>query len=365
MPPEAMLTADLIPQIWWQSRLDEAFDSLCYSEEPSWQTLLPYIRLLGVDLEPGVAGREMRLLERLVELRASVAQVEEDIALLSPKLGKPPQGMLEALGRLSHIAQSGEFPDFYALIQDEYASPDMLAEDLSLLRSLLPLKDMASEVLAVKSYLDAVVLRESDGELAMDRISILEQLTLENLLTNLHLWASVRALFDWFRSRYQALYLAHHHHYHSEMASFSLVLDDSKPEVDALRRLNSITELGQPVGQWLFEEYERLLAQAKPCPLMDSVSVEDEPVCPHCRLVLTAEPPKREVERLLRQLKQAIAEQHRRLSSEAVRQILAQSGEKRIDQFIKVVQTSDLSHLVNVLDDELVDFLRKLLREGR
>lgn len=91
--------------------------------------------------------------------------------------------------------------------------------------------------------------------------------------------------------------------------------------------------------------------------------MDEQPTCSHCGLLLTADPPQREVERFLHQLKQALKEQHRRLSSEAIGRILAQSGERRIDQFIKVVQTSDLSSLANVLDDELVEFLRQLLRE--
>ena len=36
-----------------------------------------------------------------------------------------------------------------------------------------------------------------------------------------------------------------------------------------------------------------------------------------------------------------------------------------MDQFIKVLQTSDLSSLANVLDDELVEFLRQLLAEAQ
>lgn len=132
-----------------------------------------------------------------------------------------------------------------------------------------------------------------------------------------------------------------------------------------MRRLNSIAELGPPVGQELLNEYEGLLAEVSPCPIKDKeVSVEEQPTCPNCRLVLTAEPPKEEVERFLRQLRQALKQQQRRLSSGAVRHILAKSGEKRIDQFIKVVQTSNLSPLVNVLDDELADFLRQLLQEA-
>jgi len=81
-------------------------------------------------------------------------------------------------------------------------------------------------------------------------------------------------------------------------------------------------------------------------------------------LVLTDDPPQEEVKRFLQRLRQALKEQQRRLSSEAMRQIMAQSGQRRIDRFIKVVQASELSPLVNLLDDELADFLRQLLQEA-
>lgn len=367
-PPGARLTADLIPQIWWSSGIDDAFDSLRYSGGPLWNTLLPYARRLSEELRlvanmEEVAGQEVLLLKRLDELKTAIAQIEEDIELLSTKLGKPPEGMLRALRRLSHIAQSKDSFDFYTLVREEYSSIDAFAEDVSQLQRLSPLGDMASEVLAIKSYLDGVVLRESDAELAMDRVSILEQLALGNLLLNLHVWASLKALFEWFQSRYRAIYLAHHHDYHREMASLRLVLSDSKPEVDALRRLNSIVELGEPVGQELITQYVQLLLRVSPCPITE-VSVELEPTCSQCGLLLTDEPPQKEVERFLHRLRQALKEQQRRLSSEAMRQILAQSGQRRIDQFLKVVQASELAPLVNLLDDELVDFLRKLLQEA-
>ncbi|MFQ5924936.1 MAG: hypothetical protein ACE5IE_02945 [Dehalococcoidia bacterium] len=370
-PPGASLTADLIPQIWWQSGLEEAFDRLCYRGQPSWSELLPYALLLCPELKPApnleeVKGQEALLLKGLGELKKTIAQIQDDLDLLSPRLGEPPQSVLGTLGSLSRIAQSKDGLHFYAVVQEEYAAPDALGEDISLCRALSQLSEVAGEILAVKSYLESAALRESERELDMDRVSILEQLRLDNLLPNLHLWASVKALFDWFKSRYRAIYLAHHHDYHSELTSLRLVLDDSKPEVDALGRLNSIAELGEPRGQELIGRYDRLLAKLSPCPIMDmaEVSVEEQPACSHCGLLLTADLPRREVKRFLHELKQALKEQHHRISSEAMGQILAQSGERRIDQFIKVVQTSDLSSLVNVLDDELVDFLRRLLKEA-
>ncbi|MBE0415129.1 MAG: hypothetical protein IBX36_01110 [Dehalococcoidia bacterium] len=368
-PPGARLTATLIPQIWWISGIEEAFDSLCYSGGPSWNALLPYARLLCEEFklvasQEEVVEQEILLLKKLDEIKTTIAQIEGGIDLLSTRLGWPPESMLRALGRLSHIAQSKDSLAFYALVQEDYDSLDAFAEDISQFRGLSPLIDIAGEVLAIKSYLDGVVLRESDVELAMDRVSILEQLTLDNLLPNLHLWPSLKALFEWFQSRYRAIYLAHHHDYHREMASLHLVLDDTRPEVDALRRLNSIIELGEPLDVELVSEYEQLLARVSPCPVTE-VSVEFEPICSQCGLALTAEPPQEEVERFLHRLEKALRQQQRRLSSEAVRQIFAQNGERQIDQFIRVVQASELSPLVSLLDDELVDFLRKLLQEAQ
>lgn len=368
MPPQDALTAELIPQIWWTSDLERVFDRLCYSEETPWNALLPYARHLCPELEPvanlkEVKGQEQLLLGRLGELKETMSQVEGHLDALSPKLGKLPKGILQALERLSRIAQSRDHFHFYALVQQECSSSQALGEDISRCQALSQLSQIGDEILAIKSYLDGVVLREGERELDMDRVSILQQLRLEDLLPNLHLFPSVKALFDWFLSRYRALYLAHHQDYHQEVASLRLVLEDSKPEVDALRRLNSIAELGEPVGEELFVTYEQLLAKASPCPIGE-VSVDQEPTCPHCQLVLTARPPKGEVERFLHRLKQALKQQQRRLSSEAIRHILAQSGERRVDQFIKVVQSSELSPLVNVLDDELVDFLRQLLQEA-
>jgi len=369
--PEARLTASIIPQIWWSSRLEEAFDRLCYRGQPSWSEFLPYARLVCPELKlvakpEEVKEQETLLLKGLGELKTALERIEDGLALLSAKLGKPPPSIRGALKRLSGIAQGKDYLHFCALVEEEYATPEALSEDISLCRRLAPLKDMSGEILAVKSYLDQVELGEGQRELDMDRVSILEQLNLDNLLPNIHLWASVKALFDWFRSRYRPLYLAHHLHYHGELASFRLVLEDTKPEVDALRRLNSIAELGPPVSQELIDRYQQMLAEITPCPVTDQgeVPVEEQPTCPYCQLVLTAEPPAKEVEHFLRQVGQALKEQQRRLSSEAIHRVLAQSEERRIDQFIKVVQTSELTSLVNLLDDELVEFLRQLLGEA-
>jgi len=93
--------------------------------------------------------------------------------------------------------------------------------------------------------------------------------------------------------------------------------------------------------------------------------LEESPLCPACGLGLLSQPPQREADDLLKKLERALREQHRRLSTEAIHLILSRRGEARVDQFIKVIQTSDPSPLVNVLDEALVDFLRHLLQEAQ
>jgi hypothetical protein len=72
--------------------------------------------------------------------------------------------------------------------------------------------------------------------------------------------------------------------------------------------------------------------------------------------------PSEEAEEVLRRLHAALAGQQARLASEAVRRILARGGE-RLDQFLQIVQASDLAGLAQVLDDELLAFLRELLSQ--
>jgi len=80
---------------------------------------------------------------------------------------------------------------------------------------------------------------------------------------------------------------------------------------------------------------------------------------------MSDEPPWEDVQRVKHRLERALNQQLQRLSSKAVSQILAASGEARAEQFIQLVQASQARSLADVLDDELLGFLRRLLVEAR
>lgn len=333
---------------------------------------LPYAQLVAKEFKPitdikEILEQESLLLERLHELQEQLKDAEENLRFLSDSLERPP-GMetQEALRKLSNICQAKDLLDFYAIAQRQWADPADLARALSMYQGLQQLRVLAPEIVATKAYLERAEPGQKDDELALDRISVLEQLNIASLSLNPQLWESIHSLFNWFKSRYSAAYVAHHSSYHGIASDLSMRLHNAALKVEALRRFNSIIELGKPVADALATRYNELLVVSKPCPVeeLGEEVIGTEPLCPSCELRLTSHPPMKEVETFLNHLESALLAQCRRLSSETVRRILAKQGDKRLNKFLKIVQASDISSLVNTLDDDLVSFLRRFLKEG-
>ena len=68
---------------------------------------------------------------------------------------------------------------------------------------------------------------------------------------------------------------------------------------------------------------------------------------------------------MLKRIERALARHMARLSSVGVRQVLERSGDARVERFLRVVQAAQLSSLIDVVDDELIGYLRRFLVESR
>ena len=88
-------------------------------------------------------------------------------------------------------------------------------------------------------------------------------------------------------------------------------------------------------------------------------------VCPTCHLRLGAADHAEAVGAVLKRLSQSVEQQLSRLSSVAVRAILERSNDPRVERFLKVVQAAQITTLTEILDDELVGYLRRFLLEAR
>ncbi|MCH8346179.1 MAG: hypothetical protein IIC87_04510 [Chloroflexi bacterium] len=201
----------------------------------------------------------------------------------------------------------------------------------------------------------------------MDRTVVLEQLTFATLAVEPQRYPSAKAMADSFLRKYVSSYSEHHTRYWADMARLHTRLREEQPHTDALRRLNTLTELGPSAGVKALATYGKLMAETAGCPLVGDVgeTLETDAVCPDCGLSLDQTAPTQRVDEVLSHIDRACHRQMTRLSSSAVQQMLRNSNDARVDQFLKVVQASQLSSLSDILDDDLIGYLRRFLVEGR
>jgi hypothetical protein len=291
--------------------------------------------------------------EALARLRALVRRAER--AMPSP----PAPSVTRALERLRDVAEGGALR-FGA----RYDSPVELCEDVLLCRCAEKGTPGFQELADLREYLTGAVPPADPSELTADRIMTLEQLSFATLLSDPGQLESMRSTFHKvFRARYRRAYLEHHRRYWQAAATLDSLLAEAQPTADALARLNTLRQLGPALGTGALAEYRRLRATPRACPGAADLETRlaERPICPACGLTLADSPPHEYAQDVLRRLQRALGRQQARLASKTVRQILAQRGGERIEQFLQVVQASDLTGLASVLDDDLLAFLRDLL----
>ncbi len=306
------------------------------------------------------------MLEALKSISSVTGAVRDSVTLLATKLGgSPPQEELDAVKRISDISNASDAADFYHRVTNNYADAKPFGQDLGVFRRWETVHACSAGIINAKYWLSPLYLRESDKELLVEKSALENQITLEALLKNPRLCPSVLAQFDLFKRHFRNAYQAHHRDYNKEGSDAYSMLQEQKPKLDAIKRLNDIAEIGNPVGSDLPQRFIDLERKLITCPVtvVAQVSVESEPFCSQCRLMLKDEVPSPLVQQFCKDLDKAVHEQFKRLSQQAISQILNNSKDDKLTRFLKVVQASDLASLCSILDDNLVAFIRSLLTE--
>jgi len=368
------IKASTIFDLEWKSGLERHLSTatLGRSIGPVWNDVCPFAKVIAPNLRPAtdpgqIKLQEQSLLAELERLKEDVARVKENLLLLARRLEEKLSDDDEIiLQSLSTIAKSDTYVSFYEGLMEQHYDLESFANDFARHKQLASVSSITAEVIEAKNYLDALSLREKDKELAADKISILGQISLTSLLQNPQLWPGIREQYSQFKKRYRSAYQIHHRDYYKVVASLAKDLEDAQSKVSALQQLNTISELGSPLGQGLKERHAQLFSLLSACSIIKvtDVNVESSPTCSECLLALTKEPPEEEVRAFLDELQEALDEQLRRVSDEAIRSILAQSKQSKVKKFVEIVQAADLASLINVMDAKLVNFIRELLRES-
>ncbi len=342
-----------------------------HRRDVSWNEALQYASLLCQGLtevgegEEEVSKQEHELLDALHELAADVGQARE---LLKALGGAVPSNEVNqpdtTLQRLLEPCKGRDFLEVYQAVQRAYANPQELLQGLDLLRRMLYLGESLEDIVSTREYLDGSEVASGYEQLSVDRVALLEEMSLSALLDAGHHWPAVRERVRGFQVRYRRAYVEHHASYQLQSARLWASLEDARQKLHALSLLNSLDELGQPVGTDLGQRYISYEQDVRVCEVNTrDLSLGLSPKCGRCQVALGEMPDAQELEAFLRDVDRALGEQNRRLSRVLVDRVLHQRVDQRLEDFLKIVSASDLSALSDVLNQDLTVFIRQLLRD--
>ena len=367
--PSLVVLPETVASLEFTAGLEEAATILRFTAPVSWNTLVHYFGSLDASLQPTEEpishDQQSSLMTVLANLREEARITQSSLRRLARALdGELPRKTVELLERLGTLGEARDPETALGAAQRLFGTPDELARAVEEYQRLGTLVNMQNTLKELSTYLVDAIVPEDLTDLGLKRQQLVALLNIPELIANTPSEATLAMLGVGFMNNYRTAYINHHDGYHQTMASLVTDLQDTRMEAEALRRLNGIRELGDPVEEDAPDRWRRLSKRLSVCPMpSDDIPLDSQPACPSCGILLGTTAPSQEVGDAVRTLKVALREQNSRLSLRVISRILEGTRDERIDLFIKVVQTSDLSGLANVLDDQVERFLRELLAQ--
>lgn len=361
------VTWDLVPELAYAASLAGQLGVLRAKPSLAWNAILPYANLLVEGLGPAgdetqAAEQERRLLEALENLARRVEQARTQLVELSAGLDEEAEDVLALLQRLQVLSAVGGYRGFHDVAVDGFGGVSGLGQALDLYGRVERLQTLAPAIAGAKRYLGEMTFGAEHQELALRRDSAAARIGLDSLIANPDLWTSVEEGYRRLRQEYANTYLAHHSRYHEEAAELVNRLERLRSQVEALDRFNEVPELGGPVGADVPGRFRELLAGLKSCALTEEeIPLEEAPECHACRLALGDNVPGRQAAAVFGDAERAMRDYNRRLASEGVRRVLAHPTREQLDKFVSLVQVADPTPLADVLDDDVLEFLRSFV----
>ena len=361
------ISSDLLPDLSFTPSIGDHL-GLCRSQGAlSWNAVVPYASLLveGLELaqDPNeISEQEGRLLAALGEMGRRVDASRQAMSTLADALNEDVSGAFSTLDRLEVLSAAAGYRGFHAVALDSFDGPSDLSMALDLYRRLDQLSTLVPRITRRRRYLDDMALGREHGELKVKRDSLAARTGLNSLLEDPSLWDSVEESYRQLLQEYTELYLSHHSQYHQDAVELTSFLERLGPQVEALASFNEVAEFGGPLAADVPERFSAAMATVKACAASEAeVSLEAAPACLQRQLRLDEDISRRETALVFRDTERAMRVYNRRLSSEGVARILAHPTKEQLEKFVALVQVGDLSALANVLDDEVIEFLRRFV----
>jgi hypothetical protein len=375
--PGNRLTAHTLTLCEWNAKLDRAMlgARILLSAQKGWNEVLPYARVLDDTLKPANTPdeeleRDAQLLAILAKLKVEISGVEKGTDGLAAKLGGTvPKPMSEVFARLTCLTASSGYQEFDATVRESYPTKEAFAEAYAQYEKAKRLRDRAFEMGQAYDYLSGACTMEAAVEI--ERNTHLGLIKFENMLDIPDLIAARLDGFEQWKKRYVHAYRKAHRDYFDGLNAISKSIEVLRPRIIALNRLNSVVELGPPPANAVGtgSDLNQLESAAWICPDAAEPDVTgSNALCPKCRWTPQRPLPQKDFERLDQAVSQGLADRIQRLRDTSIAIILKKAADdnQRADLklLIEIIQISNADKLVEVITDNLVDFLRRLLQEA-
>ena len=140
-------------------------------------------------------------------------------------------------------------------------------------------------------------------------------------------------------------------------------MERAEQQLAAVERLGQIPELGPPPDPSLRDRWQQLSEAVTACPAREEeIALADHPWCTSCGARLGVQFTYDDVEEVIAEIERLLAGYNERLSSAAVRDILAGRRREEVEKVLAIVAAGDISALAGVLDDDVVSFLSEFMR---
>ncbi len=374
------ITADLLGAVEWNERIVDWGQAMSPVTDPQWNDALQYLsalspRLAAVEASLDFKPQEQALLLGMRALSQQLSQAKGWLDLMDraqelldqngPARGGASQGpdIAETLERLSHISGDG-FQSIYHSLRSVYADYRYLESDLAILREMAELSGSTEQILGAQEYLEEAVIPEDRyPALSVDRQALQAALSPARLVESRgRQWNVLVQDIARFKTRFSASYRAYHENVHDGLPLYRGNMESAHRKVAALGLLNTLLELGAPTGEGLGEALAELGPVLPSCTVATSdLPLDSTPWCNSCQLTLAQTLPTARLSRLAASIDGELSAKSRQLSNLLIERIIQGHTDERLDDFLKIVQASDLSALSNTITVELVAFIRRLL----
>jgi len=373
------LTSDIVPSLTWNDRLTESMATMGPVSPLSLRDALHHLAAICPEIRDDSVGEDQVVLEPslLSAVESMQRQIQSSIDLLdtfrtgpaaatedsSPILGQTDtEALVGSLSRLSRVSGDGLEP-IHLATKPTYRDFSLFERDLEDLTRISESRGQAEEIRMAQIFMAGASVPPSRFPvLAVDKEALLNAASPVSLVRSRGPgWPAVAADLESFKTRYSAVYGEHHQWFYQVLPDYRTDLEAARRKLRAVELFDTLPELGPPSGSGLTEDLSRLPdGPERRNSQFFEIEVATSPRCPEYELSLDDTLPVSELARMPT-IEAALSAKTRSLSSQLVSKVLHGGTGSQFEEFLKIVQASELNALSNTLDPELLALIRSVL----